>query len=124
KNLSKSNSIGGMRLSNCRFTSLDRSTIDAYVNGHLWWRGAKDKVTAPYNDSGRLKGEIFLNIYHHDNNGNRGGFFWTQKQFASLQYLINGQWVNVADDEYKITNLDTASNPPRGEGRSTSDGRY
>ncbi|MBD2780805.1 hypothetical protein ID859_09700, partial [Xenorhabdus sp. 38] len=94
------NSMKEMRLSSCRFHSFDSSILPRFIR--RYWETRREKQ--PYSDSGRLKGEILLNIYFHLNNDDQK---WTQKQFATIQYFLNGQWVNIADDDYKITDLDT-----------------
>ncbi|MCC8379143.1 hypothetical protein J8V46_05145, partial [Xenorhabdus sp. PB30.3] len=103
------NTVGGMRLSETRVHNKGSDRIGP--DGKYSWRVRnRDAI----DDSGRLKGEVLLNVYF------RGGLYgndaWEKKRFAAIQYFMNGQWVNIADDGHTPTAWDIERREVRGGG--------
>ncbi|KMJ43589.1 hypothetical protein AB204_18905, partial [Xenorhabdus khoisanae] len=119
KNLAH-NTVGGMRLSKSREYIGGRILASGEVNTVGWGSWTIYPESAYVDDGGRLKGEILLNVYFHTNGSSSSGSSkWKCKKFAVVQYFINGQWVNITDDEFMKSTPDTFSgNSDNSHGRN------
>ncbi|WP_211284506.1 hypothetical protein [Xenorhabdus mauleonii] len=96
-----SHTMGGMRISAIRRNGNGGLVAIGGTPGPFGSTRGGTKI----DDSGRLKGEVLLNIVTHTtNNASK----IQQRHYAVIQYLMNGAWVTIAEDDFMTSDLNTS----------------